>query len=1076
MNAIIDWAIERGRTTLSLMALVLIAGIYSYAKIPVEADPNIQVPVFIVTVPHEGISPEDSERLLVMPMETELRSVEGVKELTAYAAEGSATLMVEFEADFDPDPALIDVREAVDRAKVKIPSTAEEPIVSEVTAADFPILTINFAGEGVPERVLYNTALRVKDELEAIPDVLEANLRGTREEVLEAVIDPALLETYNIDTTALINSVTRNNRLIPAGALESGAGRFSVKVPGIIETAEDLFSIPVKSEGDTVVTLADVASIRRTFKDRTSYARVNGVPAISVEITKRVNANLIDTVDQVRAAVSELRGSFPAGVEVFYTQDQAPDSQQQVDELTGNIVTALALVMTIVVAALGLRSGLIVGLAIPTSFLFSVILLNGIGYSFNFMVMFGMLLGLGMLIDGAIVVTEYADRKMAEGVGRLEAYKLAAQRMFWPVTASTATTLAAFLPLIFWPGVSGKFMMYLPVTVFCVLVGSLLYALFFGPAIGARIGRVGAQSEADLSALNVLENGDPRRLGGITGLYARFLGLASRAPFVVFAVTILVLWGSFQLYGAYGRGFVFFNDTDPMFARISVNARGNLSVDEVRDLVLEVENEIVTIPGIKSLNTNTNPPGGSGFRGQDVSFDRVGSIFIEFHEQKDRERTGSEILEIIRERTADLAGIVVEIQEFEQGPPVGKPIQLEFSSKRAELLEPAVARVRGWLEENVEGLRDISDTRSLPGVEWKLEVDRAQAAIYRADVTTVGTVVQMVTNGVKVAEYRPDDAEEEVDIRVRFPEEYRGLSMLEQLRIPTRDGAVPLSSFVQRSPTPNVDTIQRVDANPVEYVRANVAPGVLADDKVQEIRAWLDTQEFDPALRIEFRGANEEQAAAMEFVGVAFLLSLLLMFVLLVTQFNSFYQSVLILFAVVMSTAGVLLGLVLTGQPFSAILTGVGIVALAGIVVNNNIVLIDTYNGLRRERPDLDDRDLIIRTGAQRLRPVFLTTVTTIFGLLPIASHVSIDFLARDIVFGGRTAAFWVPLAQSIVSGLTFATLLTLVATPAMLAIPGRLQETVMPWLRFLRRVVRRSFLRLTGRRAPAARTATGER
>jgi multidrug efflux pump len=825
-----------------------------------------------------------------------------------------------------------------------------------------------------------------------------------------------------------------------------------------------------------VVTLADVASIRRTFKDRTSYARVNGVPAISVEITKRVNANLIDTVDQVRDAVSAMRGGFPAGVDVFYTQDQAPDSQQQVDELTGNIVTALALVMTIVVAALGLRSGLIVGLAIPTSFLFSVILLNGIGYSFNFMVMFGMLLGLGMLIDGAIVVTEYADRKMAEGVGRLEAYKLAAQRMFWPVTASTATTLAAFLPLIFWPGVSGKFMMYLPVTVFCVLVGSLLYALFFGPAIGARIGRVGAQSEADLAALNVLENGDPRRLGGITGLYARFLGLASRAPFVVFAVTILVLWGSFQLYGAYGRGFVFFNDTDPMFARISVNARGNLSVDEVRDLVLEVENEIVTIPGIKSLNTNTNPPGGSGFRGQDVSFDRVGSIFIEFHEQKDRERTGSEILEMIRERTADLAGIVVEIQEFEQGPPVGKPIQLEFSSKRAELLEPAVARVRAWLEDNVEGLRDISDTRSLPGVEWKLEVDRAQAAIYRADVTTVGTVVQMVTNGVKVAEYRPDDAEEEVDIRVRFPEEYRGLSMLEQLRIPTRDGAVPLSSFVQRSPTPNVDTIQRVDANPVEYVRANVAPGVLADDKVREIRAWLDTQEFDPALRIEFRGANEEQAAAMEFVGVAFLLSLLLMFVLLVTQFNSFYQSVLILFAVVMSTAGVLLGLVITGQPFSAILTGVGIVALAGIVVNNNIVLIDTYNGLRRERPDLDDRDLIIRTGAQRLRPVFLTTVTTIFGLLPIASHVSIDFLARDIVFGGRTAAFWVPLAQSIVSGLTFATLLTLVATPAMLAIPGRLQETVMPWLRFLRRVVRRSFLRLTGRRAPAARTATGER
>jgi multidrug efflux pump len=1040
--------------------MVLITGVYSYVMIPVEADPNIQVPVFVVTVPHEGISPEDAARLLAMPMETELRSVEGVKELTSFASEGAATLIVEFEADFDADGALIDVREAVDTAKVEIPSTAEEPIVSEITTNDFPVITVNFAGSDVPERVVYNLAVRVKDEIEALPDVLEANLRGQREEVLEVVIDPALLETYGIDTGQLINSVQRNNRLIPAGALDASGGRFSVKVPGVIETAEDLAGIPVKTDGDTVVTLADVASIRRTFKDRTSHARVNGVPAISIRVTKRVEANLIDTVDQTRATVESMRESFPAGIRVFYTQDQAPDSQQQVDQLTGNIVTALALVMTLVVAALGLRSGFLVGLAIPTSFLFSMILLNAIGYSFNFMVMFGMLLGLGMLIDGAIVVTEFADRKMAEGMGRRDAYALASKRMFWPVTASTATTLAAFLPLIFWPGVSGKFMMYLPVTVFCVLVGSLAYAIFFGPAIGALIGRVGAQTREELQTLQILENGDPRELRGITGFYARFLDVVARWPLLVLGVTLAALWGSFQLYGEYGRGFVFFNDTDPIFARVSVNARGNLSSAQVRDLVVEVENQVIGIPGIKAINTSANPPGESGFRGGDASFDRIGSLFLEMHEQKDRDRSGEAILEEIRERTSRLAGIEVEIQEFEQGPPVGKPVQLEFASKQARLLEPAVARVRQWMEREVEGLRDISDTRSLPGVEWKLEVDRAQAAIYGADVTTVGTVVQMVTTGFKVAEYRPDDAEEEVDIRVRFPEEQRGLSMLEQLRVPTPAGAVPLSSFVTRSPSPNVDTIQRINGTPVEYIRANVAPGVLADDKVQEIQAWLDTQDFDPAMSVRFRGANEEQQEAMAFVGVAFILSLILMFVLLVTQFNSFYQSALILFAVVMSTAGVLLGLVITGQPFSAILTGVGIVALAGIVVNNNIVLIDTYNGLHRERPDLDTHQLIIRTGAQRLRPVFLTTVTTIFGLLPIANHLSIDFLAREVIYGGRTAAFWVPLAQSIVSGLTFATLLTLVATPAMLALPERLRNLVVPWLLFLRRVLRRSLPR----------------
>ncbi|HSG87835.1 MAG TPA: efflux RND transporter permease subunit [Pseudomonadales bacterium] len=1060
MNSAIDWAVQRSRTTLSILAMVLIAGLYSYVSIPVESEPNIQVPVFVITVPHEGISPEDAERLLVMPMETELRAVEGVKQLTAYASEGAATLVVEFEADFEAGSALIDVREAVDKAKVEIPTTAEEPIVQEITTTDFPIIRVNFAGAEVPERVLYNLAVRVKDELEAIPDVLEANLRGQREEVLEVIIDPALLETYDIDMGALVQSVAQNNRLIPAGAMDASQGRFSIKVPGIIEDAADLYGIPVKSEGATVVTLADLATIRRTFKDRTNYARVNGVPAISVEITKRVSANLIDTVATVRETVDDMRDEFPSGVRVFFSQDQAPDSQKQVDELTGNIVTALALVMTLVVAALGLRSGILVGLAIPTSFLFSVILLNQIGYTFNFMVMFGMLLGLGMLIDGAIVVTEYADRKMAEGVGRSDAYALAAKRMFWPVTASTATTLAAFLPLIFWPGVSGKFMMYLPVTVFCVLVGSLAYAVFFGPAIGALIGKVGAQSEADLEQLRVLENGDPTTLGGITGFYARMLDMIARWPILVFSMTLLVLWGSFQLYGAYGRGFIFFNETDPIFARVSVNARGNLSAAEARDLVVEVENEVITIPGIKAINTNTSPPGTSGFRGSDAAFDRIGSIFLEMQEAEDRVQSGEAILEEVRTRTAHLAGIAIEIQKFEGGPPVGKPIQLEFASKRSALLEPAVARVREYLDTGIEGLRDIADTRSMPGVEWKFDVDRAQAAVYGANVSTVGTVVQMVTSGLKVAEYRPDDAEEAVDIRVRFPEAYRGLSMLEQLRVPTRDGAVPLSSFVTRTPAPNVDTIQRVDGIPVEYIRANVAPDVLADDKVKEIEAWLATQNFDPAVRITFRGANEEQAEAMAFVGVAFLLSLLLMFVLLVTQFNSFYQSALILFAVVMSTAGVLLGLVITGQPFSAILTGVGIVALAGIVVNNNIVLIDTYNGLRRERPDLNIHDLIVRTGAQRLRPVFLTTVTTIFGLLPIASHVSIDFLARDVVFGGRTAAFWVPLAQSIVSGLTFATLLTLVATPAMLALPPRLQELTLPWLRFLRRTLRRSLKR----------------
>ncbi len=1035
MNSIIDAAINRSRTTLLLMFMVVLAGLIARAAIPIASEPHIEVPFFAVTIFHEGISPEDSERLLVLPMEIELRKVEGVKELTSYASEGSATLLVEFDADYDLDQALVDVREAVDRAKVELPGTAEEPFVQEQTTEDFPIIQVNLVGDDVPERVLYNLAIELRDDIESVPGVLEAELQGNREEQLEAIIDPNALEAYQVSNEELINTIIRNNRLIPAGSIDTGVGRFSVKVPSVIEEARDIFDLPIKTSGDTVITLGEVAQVRRTFKDRVSYARVNGQNTLSLAVSKRANANVIDTIDAVKAIVERHKEKMPGKVDVFYSQDQAPFAQRQVTELQGNILTALALVMVLVVAAMGFRSGLIVGLSIPVSFLFALIFIYLLGYTFNFMVMFGMLLGLGMLIDGAIVVTEYADRKMTEGFHRRAAYAMAAKRMFWPVTASIATTLAAFLPLMFWPGVSGKFMRYLPVTVFTVLTGSLLYALFFGPVLGSLFGKAGSRDRAAMNTLKQLEDGDPTRLHNLTGLYARLLALTSRYALITVTAILALLVSIFWAYGKYGQGMIFFSDSDPKFAQITIRARGNLSAEEINDLVMEVEEQVLEVAGIESMNTYTTIPGGASRSG----FDRIGSIFLELYDENERERKGAAIFQEIRERTAPLSGIKVEIQKMEQGPPVGKPIQIQFSSYTRELLEPAVAKVRAYMD-TVPEILDIDDTRSLPGIEWQLTVDRAQAALYGADVSQVGVAVQLVTNGVKVGEYRPDRADDAVDIRVRYPTADRGIGALDDLKISTPNGLIPISNFVKREPAPNVDATQRIDGIAVEFIRANVVEGVLADDVVKDLQAWLDTQNFDPRLHIEFRGANEEQQESMAFVQAAFLMSLLLMFVLLVTQFNSIYQAVLILVAVVMSTAGVLLGLLILQAPFSAILTGVGVVALAGIVVNNNIVLIDTYNHVRREHPELHYVDVIVRTGAQRLRPVMLTTVTTIFGLLPLASNLSIDLINRTILYGSQLSSFWVPLSQAIVSGLTFATLLTLVATPAMLAFPHQLK------------------------------------
>ena len=895
----IDSAISRTRTTMSLMAVVVFCGLLSRAALPIANDPHIELPLFIVGVVHEGISPEDSERLLVQPMEIELRKIEGVEELTSLASEGSASLIVEFDADYDLDQALLDVREAVDRAKAEIPRTAEEPFVKELNTDDFAIVQINLIGEEVSERSVYKAALYLRDEVETIPSVLSADIQGQREELLEVIVDTDALHAYQISSEQLINTLQRNNRLIPAGSIDTGKGRFSVKVPAVVETADDLLGLPIRSLGDTVVTLQDVATVRRTFKDRTSYARFNGRDTITIAVSKRANANIVETVEQIQELLEKARPQIPASIEVIISQNQAEFANQQVTELQGNIVTALALVMVLVVATMGFRSGVIVGLGIPVSLLFSVIIVYQLGYTFNMMVMFGMLLGLGMLIDGAIVVTEYADRQMADGMDHATAYSEAVKRMFWPVTASTATTLAAFLPLVFWPGVSGQFMGYLPVTVFTVLMGSLLYALLFGPVLGVIFGRPTAHSQQSVEDIHLLETGDPTSLKTRTGGFARLLEKVTARPFLTMTIILALLMSIFIAYGKYGRGTVFFSDSDAQYLQVSVRGRGNFAAQEVNDLVLQVEQRILQVPGIRSLNSRTILPGGNsgggGFTGSPGSTsDRIGAIFLELHPESQRQMKATDIDREIRQRTADLPGIEVDVESLEQGPPVGKPIQIELASRERHLLEPALARIRAYMDTLPE-LRYIDDTLVLPTIEWRMIVDRAQAAIYGADVSSAGIAVQLVTTGVKIGEYRPDGADDAVDIRVRYPEHERGIRALDTLRLSTEQGMVPLSNFVRLTPSPGVDTFERMNGVPVERVRANVVEGVLPDTMVARLDEWLSTQEFDPALEIRFRGANEEQAEAMAFVGVAFGLSLLLMFILLVTQFNSFYQSTLIL-------------------------------------------------------------------------------------------------------------------------------------------------------------------------------------
>ena len=1037
MKNYIDTAVSRSRTTLSIFVAIMLTGFGSYLSIPVELNPDVEVPLIITTIIHEGISPEDAERLLAKPTEVELKSLDGIKEVTSFSSENAATIITEFDISFESKTALSDVREAVNRAKARFPANTEEPIMQEVSAAGLPVVRIAIGGEGVPERVLLRVAEQLQRKIEILPSILEAVMVGNREELLVAEIDPGKIETYGIPNSSIVNTVMSNNRLIPAGQIDTGQGSFSVKVPGLIENAEDLFNLPLSSTDLGVLTVADIAEVRRTFKDATRYSYSNGTASISLNVNKRKGANLVESMEQVDEVVDRIRPTLPPSVSLSYINNLAPLVLEQNLGLQGNMATAMVLVLIVVIASVGVRSGLIVTLAIPFSFFFAFIIISLLGFTYNFMVIFGLLLGLGMLIDGAIVMVEYADRKMAEGLNSKEAYKAAVDRMFWPIMASTATTLAAFLPIMFWPGVSGQFMSYLPITVFAVLIGSLFYALLFAPTIGALIG----QGSAAAQTFAQKGSDDGRVIAtGVTRLYEKSLLIAVRKPITVFLLSIATLVTIVLSYGQFGKGVEFFTSVEPSETQIQVFARGNYSPAELRDVMLSVQDRIYEVGYIKGIVMQSGA-GQSLGGGQQTASDLIGYIYVEMVDRRDRDLDGFEVENLYREAVANLPGARAEVVSIEQGPPVGKEIQIELSGDELEPLFAEAARISGFMENEVTGLIDIDDTAPVPGIQWEIEVDRARAAMMGASMAEIGTAIQLMTNGIFMGDYRPDDSEEEVDIRIRYPAEYRGIEQMDTIRISTINGPIPISSFVTRVAKPAVSSIQRVDGKRVVYVRANPAPGVVASNKLVEISAWLEENPTQTGVTAVFRGANEEQANAAAFLGTAFSLALVLMAILLVTQFNSYYQALIILSSVLLSTAGVLLGLLTTGQTFSVILTGIGIVALSGIIVNNNIVLIDTFNYLKAKHADWTLQEIIVQTGVQRLRPVFLTTFTTGFGLLPLAMHVSVDLINAEIEVGGPITSQWVSLASAIVFGLSFATILTLIVTPAMLALPDALRK-----------------------------------
>ncbi len=1132
MTGIIDWAAARARMVIAFIVLSLMAGAYAYATLPKEGEPDIEVAALFISVPFPGISAEDSEKLLVKPMEAELSDLDGLKKISSTAAENYAGVVLEFDYDWNKSKIISDVRDRMTKAEARFPDGAEKYSLNEINFSAFPVIIVDLAGD-VPERTLLRVARQLQDRLEALEPVLEAGLAGARDEMVEVVIDPLRLEAYNVTAARLIEVVTQNNLLVPAGEVETPGGAFSLKLPSSFDGPGDVMALPVKTNGDRVVTLGDLADIRLTFEDRKGTARFNGNPTLALQVVKRKGYNLLDTTALVRAEVEKARAEWPeelkATVHLGTSNDQSRIVGSMIRQLEGSVLTAIALVMIVVLASLGTRSALLVGFAIPTSFLLTFALLAVMGITISNIVMFGLILAVGMLVDGAIVVVEYADKRISQGVGPMHAYVEAAKRMFWPIVSSTATTLCAFLPMLFWPGVAGQFMGMLPVTLIFVLSASLLVALVYLPVMGGvsgRMSRTFARASAALRPLPLalrlglvavslallfvalmqslnpgfLFAGKPPqpglagllpgallfvvstiassitigavrpapRSGPVTGqrrrgAFGRFIRMIISnpvMPVVAIALVLGMVVAVFAYYGKHNNGTEFFVDGEPEIAIVYVRQRGNLSLAEKDALLRQAEEIVLTTPGVKTafafageggLNQNTG--------GAQPPRDAIGQIQLELIPWEERigqpEIGGKRVIENLRQRLATLPGIRYDMLVPNRGPAAAKPVHLRLRGDDSEALAEAARIVRRKFEET-PGLIDIEDTLPLPGIDWEIRVDPEKAGRYGANAAMAGAMVQLVTRGILLDTMRVDSSDEEIEIRVRLPENDRVLSTLDSLKLPTAIGQVPLSNFITRTPVQQREQIDRVGRKRSFDIKANVTSGpipkrdlrgqpvldaegnpvmipVNANERIAQLTGWLEqARPLPPGITWEWTGDMEEQKKTGAFLGKAFLAALGLMFIILLAQFNNLFDTVLVLLAVVLSTAGVLVGMLVMGQKFSMIMTGTGVVALAGIVVNNNIVLIDTYQEYSRYMPRLE---AIIRTAEDRIRPVLLTTITTMAGLAPMMFGLSLDFANGGYTIDSPTALWWKPLATAVVFGLGIATVLTLIFTPAMLAL-----------------------------------------
>ena len=1035
---ITNGAIRRYPMIFAFMFIILILGLKSYLGLPRESSPDVKIPFVMVMAPYAGTSPEDMENLVTRKLEQQLKGVEDLKEMTSSSSYGMSVITMEFLSKVDMSDALQSVRDRVELAKPDLPTDPRNDlVVQEVSASDlFPVMQVNLAGD-IDLFLLKKIGEDLQEELEQIKGVLGVDLVGGIENEVQVDVDPEKLAYYDLALLDVQDAVALQNMTIPGGKLSLGVYDYQVRVPGEVETVEEILDFVVNPGIDPPVYVRDVATVRFGVKDRETISRVGGRDAVTLVVKKRSGENIIEIAEEVQGTIERLKPTFPAGVEVSVVADQSVEIKRMVSELENNILSGLILVVVVLLAFFGVRNAIFVGIAIPFSMLISFIVLAAMGITLNMVVLFSLILALGMLVDNAIVIVENIYRHRGKGKTSDEAAGIGTAQVAGAVIASTLTTICAFGPMVLWPGVMGEFMKYLPITLVITLSSSLLVAMIFNPVLCSRfMGVPRAEGEKMLLGDKLIAMGQRTYRPVLTW------SLSHRFP-VIMGMNLL-LFLVFILFLKFNAGVELFPDTEPKLANVNIDAPSGTRIEMTDHYAKIVEEQVAGLPDLKAYATSVGTPIGQQGGGSLPS--HQGSVTIEFVDMVDRGQSSQLSLDQLRERLSGFTGARLTVQKMEEGPPTGAPVNIEITGDDFNVLGEIAGEIQDRLR-NITGLVDITDNydRSLP--ELRVIPDVEKAGRYGLRTFDIAGTIRTALHGTEVSKYRV--GEDEYDIIVRYLQPFRGkVEDVENATVFYEGNTIPLSAFARIEFGTGLAAITRIDARRVVTVSAEVGGGFNGNALLALVQEDLEDFELPPGYSLEYTGESEDQEEASEFIQNAFMIAIMLIFVVLVSQFSSVTVPVVILFSVILSLIGVLAGLMITHTPFGIIMTGVGVISLAGIVVNNAIVML-TYIIQLRER-GMAKTEAIIHAGMTRFRPVILTAVTTILGLIPLTTGLAINFSAlfsgnfsRAIVVGGESSQWWGPMGVAVIWGLTVATFLTLVVVPVM-------YSTLDPIKRFL--------------------------